>query len=83
MKLIDSTQLIFNAKSTGFITMQELVQAPKIDPIHAIGSCYCKECKYHSYDIKSQKHTCNQPLGSSGNIITIQEDDFCSHGELK
>lgn len=33
MRLIDSTQLILNAKNGKFVTMKEIIDAPEIDPI--------------------------------------------------
>lgn len=65
MKLIDSTQLILNAKSDKFVTMYEIINAPEIDPIHSLGACYCEECKYHTYDVEGCTHYCNRPLGGN------------------
>lgn len=29
----------------------EIDKQPEIDPIHAAGGCYCKECKYHEDEV--------------------------------
>ena len=47
MKLIDADKLVFSkAKGIGDIVNRrqiELMEA--IDPVHAAGGCYCRECK--------------------------------------
>lgn len=29
------------------VAWEKLLEAPGIDPVHAAGGCYCKECKHH------------------------------------
>lgn len=33
--------------------------SPTIDPIHAAGGCYCRECESYSYDVEHNKGWCN------------------------
>lgn len=45
MRLIDSTQLILNAKSDKFVTMKEIIDAPEIDPVvHGRWENGCNVC---------------------------------------
>ena len=75
MRLIDimgfCESLTDHETVSGILT--KLSKQPTIDPVHAAGGCYCKECRYHV------------PKGTicmlSGMEIT--EDDFCSRGQRK
>lgn len=54
-------------------------KAPTIDPVHAAGGCYCRECK-HGYERVGRKPYGCYLHGKSG--ITLHEpNDFCSDGE--
>ena len=37
--------------------------APAVDPIRAAGGCYCRECRYSSYDAEYNKRWCNRDNG--------------------
>ena len=48
-----------------------------IDPVHAAGGCYCRECNFRDSDGRCE------PL-KNGLIIEFTEpNDFCSYGERK
>lgn len=53
-------------------------QAETIDPIHAAGGCYCRECIYYE---KGKDHTpyCNCEEG----LANPDDDAFCSYGRGK
>lgn len=46
--------------------------SPTIDPIHATGKCYCKECGYYT-----EWGECKE----FGDIM--KPDEFCSRGKVK
>ena len=50
-----------------------LAAQPTIDPIHAAGGCYCRECKYYL-----PEHICG--WNSSAGWLP---DDFCSYGRRR
>ena len=56
-----------------YTTEFAIMGTPTIDPVHAAGGCYCRECSY-----RPPKGTVCQLFGG---IIT--EDDFCSRGQRK
>ncbi len=49
-------------------------KTPAIDPIHAAGGCYCRECRFR-----------NGTIPGNSNILCYQmhDDDFCSYGEIE
>lgn len=52
---------------------------PTIDPVHAAGACYCRECKYFDPDENIAPNT-----GSCSFVEMVRFfDDFCSKGERK
>lgn len=54
-----------------------LDSVPTIDPIHAAGGCYCRECKYWGEDGRCEP--CENGLIREYTRPT----DFCSYGELR
>lgn len=46
----------------------------RIDPVHAAGGCYCKDCKFYEQ---------YRPEVCELNAKTVGRDDFCSYGEEK
>lgn len=58
----------------------DIDESPKIDPVHAAGACYCRECRY-----------CGEPVFTEGVLLCRRgnkherktRDDFCSRGKLK
>lgn len=51
-----------------------VLSAPTIDPIHAAGGCYCRECKY-----RNDHGHCAHPRHEI--LPTTYPNDFCSYGE--
>lgn len=58
--------------------VMEIEDAPAIDPVHAAGGCYCRECIYWAND-RSVPQNCL--CLETGNYT--DPDDFCSRGERK
>ena len=54
-----------------------ILNAPIIDPVHAAGACYCKECKYYS-PITDIVGDC---IRESVMYLNVSEKSFCSYGE--
>lgn len=46
----------------------------RIDPVHAAGGCYCKDCKFYEQ---------YRPEVCELNAKIVGRDDFCSYGEEK
>ena len=53
--------------------IQALKKAPTIDPVHAAGGCYCRECAF--------KDTFDCPAAPKGRTFDVME--HCSYGEPK
>lgn len=90
MRLIDSTQLILGSDGKN-VPIKDIVHAPTIDPVHAAGGCYCRECEYyHSKNGWCDKLSFFQTddgepcaPSESCNWKMFSEDDFCSYGERR
>lgn len=83
LDLIDRAALLEIAAQQGRVTVDDIIATPAIDPIHAAGGCYCRECKYltdkHYEDIGEElyiKHSCSIFKRS------MQLTDFCSYGKV-
>lgn len=50
-----------------------------LDPVHAAGGCYCKECKYYA-PAGGGVGDCNR---ESVQYLNVGDDDFCSFGERR
>lgn len=49
-----------------------------IDPVHAAGACYCRECKHLLRDLSSREyHMCMRLRLPQ----KVDLDDFCSYGQ--
>ena len=59
------------------IAIADLGDMPTIDPIHAIGGCYCHECEYYKDDC------CVIRKDSWGCQLGVGPHDFCSNGCVK
>ena len=59
------------------ITVKMVEAAPTINPIHAAGGCYCRECKYLK-KITGLYRACERH-----SMMIVQENDFCSYGEAR
>lgn len=55
---------------------------PTIDPVHAAGGCYCRECRNFGEDKEYGKSWCKRPFGCYG-CLPVNHDAFCSYGEKK
>lgn len=70
--------------------VSELDEFPTIDPVHASGACYCRECTYwnrHDDILPNGRFPdwgyCSKMLDSDSEIeITTPENDFCSFGVI-
>lgn len=56
--------------------------APAVDPVHAAGGCYCRECMY--------QEDCFGQIGFWGRDLVLEQNnyeyhklDFCSYGRRK
>lgn len=79
MRLIDANAINFRLSkdATPYLTVCDIENAPTIDPVHAAGGCYCRECNFWDSDGRCE------PL-KNGLIIEFTEpNDFCSYGERK
>lgn len=71
------------------ILIKRLNQEPTIDPVHAAGACYCRECtcwNRHDDILPDGRFLdwgyCSKMLDSDSEIeITTLENDFCSWGQ--
>lgn len=59
------------------VTIRAMNEALTIDPIHAAGGCYCRECRYWSDDGRCDP--CENGLIREFTRPT----DFCSYGQRK
>lgn len=64
--------LSFDGKEVVWVR-DDVLLAPTIDPVHAAGACYCKECKW--------KEKCVHHREQDGGIFG--DNDFCSFGERR
>lgn len=59
------------------ILIKRLSQEPTIDPVHASGACYCRECNHLLRDLSSREyHMCMRLILPK----KVDLDDFCSYG---
>ncbi len=50
---------------------------PSVDPVHAAGACYCRECNHLLRDLSSREyHMCMRLILPK----KVDLDDFCSYG---
>lgn len=87
MRLIDTEMLPWeNQHMDEFgdwsLKVYEIEEMPTVDPVHATGACYCKECVHYREvsDWNGNKYkACH--LNANVAIIKKDEKDFCSKGE--
>lgn len=89
MRVIDADELKSKMEYSGewhewIVPVAAIDWISTIDPIHAAGGCYCRECKYltdkHYEDIGEEpyiKHSCSIFKRS------MQLTDFCSYGKVR
>lgn len=85
MDLIARETLIEILKTGGYWEIEDLEvaiacveQTPPIDPVHAAGGCYCKECIYQTYDEEFDQRWCNRDLGCRA--VRADGLGFCDQG---
>ncbi len=83
MRLIDADVFDARLKCT-YRYLQiagDIAEAPTVDPIHATGRCYCRECKslYKSIDPLNGhvSYRCSNPYGLQGFVLP---HFYCVHG---
>lgn len=64
--------------------LSKLNAQPTVDPVHAAGGCYCRECKYYT----EKKHRCDHPcqdydVECYDQWVEMNPADFCSQGERR
>ena len=73
------------------VDVGDIEDAPTIDPVHAAGACYCRECtcwNRHDDILTDGRFPdwgyCSKMLDSDSEIeITTLENDFCSWGQRR
>lgn len=67
------------------IAIADLGDMPTIDPIHAAGCCYCKECAYcdSTYNQGVFCGVCKIRKDSWGCQLEVGLHDFCSNSKRK
>lgn len=72
------------------VCVSEIEATPTIDPVHATGGCYCRECKYGSkqggYNSVGEADTCvncTRLVTQAHRGLIMPEDGFCSLGRPK
>lgn len=58
----------------------EIADALTIDPVHAAGACYCRECKYQDECICRIEFIGRNPILEQ-NTYEYHPLHFCSHGQ--
>lgn len=86
MRLIDADALpyenqVMSVDEEWCLKCQDIDEAPTIDPVHAAGGCYCRECKYQDFDDAYNKRWCNRDLG--GHKVKTDGSGFCDRGRKK
>lgn len=74
--------LHFGGVSHAVIAGQILDEQPTIDPVHAAGACYCRECRFYNPGDEEWEPFCFKPHGLAGYLPTTP-DSFCSFGVKK
>ena len=81
MRLIDADKIPYlhvdGFGVTSYAHQTDIEKMPTIDPIHAAGGCYCRECRY------SRKCSIEDMIAL---LKSGQEEDvppFCSYGKPK
>lgn len=98
MRLIDADELkksltydicgrpLHGNLKTNYANIRTTILAqPTIDPIHAAGACYCRECKYFNMqEMECQNdRVSTDHEGGASYSLNFWLDDFCSYGEPK
>lgn len=63
------------------VPVEEIDKAPTIDPVHAAGGCYCRECKHRTGIALGMR--CKLYSFPPNAWVYSKPDDFCSRGQRK
>lgn len=75
MRLVDADEM--KKTSQGIVWQEWIDTRPTIDPVHAAGGCYCKECIHHEeywYVKDGENYFCYL------NSNSTPKNGFCSQG---
>ena len=79
MELIRKGETHLDTLAEGFTEADRVIRAlPTIDPVHAAGACYCRECKHYDHGCCVVKRY----IGDD-HIISMPQDGFCSFGRRR
>lgn len=71
-----------NAANVFADVVLELDEFPTIDPVHAAGACYCRECKYQDECICRIEFIGRNPILEQ-NTYEYHPLHFCSNGQRR
>lgn len=71
-----------NAADVFADVVSELDEFPTIDPVHASGACYCRECKYQDECICRIEFIGRNPILEQ-NTYEYHPLHFCSNGQRR
>lgn len=75
MELIRKGETHLDTLAEGFTEADRVIRAlPTIDPVHAAGACYCRECRNYN---KPRLGWCSHHMDREN------PDDFCSYGKRR
>mgnify|MGYP001636756493 FL=1 len=75
MELIRKGETHLDTLAEGFTEADRVIRAlPTIDPVHAAGACYCRECRNYN---KPRLGWCSHHMDREN------PDDFCSWGQRR
>ena len=95
MRLVDADELdveyyglyrhgLMAVKAVLHVFVNLLNKQPTIDPVHAAGGCYCRECKfYYEHRTRKNKQIMRWCMKRDGAEFHVKPDDFCSYGRRR
>lgn len=67
-----------------FLLATEALREQVVDPIHAAGGCYCRECKYcKPHPTSDQCKICTNKRRCDEFHPLVSDNDFCSYGRRR
>lgn len=80
MELIRKGETHLDTLAEGFTEADRVIRAlPTIDPVHAAGACYCRECRFADIGGNDVESWCYCKV----KYRNIYPTDFCSCGQLR
>lgn len=80
MRLVDADEM--KESSQGIVWAEWIDKRPTIDPVHAAGGCYCRECMYAEHLLNGAGK--RYELCKYEDVDGVRwPDDFCSLGQRK